>query len=56
MPDDEAEARAKDIVRRLRYKGPWFLISGVTGAGTKDLAEAVMTFIEKRAAEARDVA
>ena len=53
MPDDEAEARAKDIVRRLRYKGPWFLISGVTGAGTKDLAEAVMTFIEKRAAEAR---
>ncbi len=54
MPDDEAEARAKDIVRRLRYKGPWFLISGVTGAGTKDLAEAVMTFIEKRAAEARD--
>lgn len=54
MPDDEAEARAKEIIRRLRYKGPWFLISGVTGAGTKDLSEAVMTFIEKRAAEARD--
>ena len=53
MPDAEAEARAKEIIRRLRYKGPWFLISGVTGAGTKDLSEAVMTFIEKRAAEAR---
>ena len=54
LPPAEAEARAKDIVRRLRFKGPHFLISGATAAGTADLVQAVMTFLEKtqRAAEA----
>jgi GTP-binding protein len=37
-------------VRSLRFKGPWFLISGATGTGTKDLTEAVMRFLEERAA------
>lgn len=46
LPPDEAAARAKDIVRRLRYRGPHFLISAVAQQGTKDLAEKVMTFIE----------
>jgi len=50
LPDDEAEARAADIVRRLRYKGPKFLISAVTGAGTKELAAAVMKHLEAQAA------
>jgi len=54
LPDDEAEARAKEIVRRLRYKGPKFLISAATGKGTQELAEAVMRFLEENppAAEA----
>jgi GTP-binding protein len=46
MPPDEAAARARDIVRRLRFKGPHFLISAVTRSGTSELAEKVMTFIE----------
>ncbi|MGA3156406.1 MAG: Obg family GTPase CgtA [Steroidobacteraceae bacterium] len=46
LPDDEAEKVARDIVRRLRFKGPHFLISGATGRGTKELAEAVMRFLE----------
>jgi GTP-binding protein len=46
LPDDEAEKVAADIVRRLRFKGPHFLISGATGRGTKELAEAVMRFLE----------
>src|ERR1700735_5609517 len=33
LPPAEAEALGKDIVRRLRFKGPHFLISGATGAG-----------------------
>src|SRR5579885_3502816 len=33
----EAERRAKDIVRRLRWKGPVYCLSGATGAGTEDL-------------------
>ena len=50
LPDEEAEARAKDIVRRLRYNGPVHLISAATGRGTRELAEAVMNFLESRTA------
>jgi GTP-binding protein len=47
LPPEEAAARAKDIVRRLRFKGPHFLISAATGAGTGPLVQAVMTFLEQ---------
>jgi GTP-binding protein len=50
MPDDEAEARAADIARRLRYRGPRFLISAATNRGTKELADALMQFLEQRPA------
>jgi GTP-binding protein len=51
LPEAEAQKRAKDIVRRLRWKGPHHLISGATGTGTRELAEAVMRFLEQQAAE-----
>ncbi len=47
LPADEAELRAKEVVRRLRFRGRHFLISAATGQGTKDLAEAVMRFLER---------
>jgi GTP-binding protein len=47
LPDDEAARRARAIVRALRFKGPHFLVSGATGAGTRELAEAVMRFLEE---------
>jgi GTP-binding protein len=53
LPDDEAEKRARDIVRRLRYKGPVHLISAATSRGTRELAEAVMNFLEQQRAEAQ---
>ena len=53
MPDAEAEAHAKDIVRRLRFRGPVHLISAATGRGTRELAEAVMNFLEERKREAQ---
>ena len=56
LPDQEAEARAKDIVRRLRYRGPVHLISAATGRGTRELAEAVMNFLEERQLEQRRTA
>ena len=56
LPDEEAEARAKDIVRRLRYTGPMHLISAATGRGTRELAEAVMNFLETRRPQKRAVA
>ncbi|HEX4377300.1 MAG TPA: GTPase ObgE [Steroidobacteraceae bacterium] len=52
LPDEEAEKLAADIARRLRYKGPLFLISAATGRGTRELAEAVMRHVETTAAAA----
>jgi GTP-binding protein len=43
----EAQRRAKEIVRRLRWKGPVMLISGVTGEGTDELKQAVMRYLEE---------
>lgn len=51
LPPDEAQQRAKDIIRRLRWKGPHFLISGATGAGTPELVQAIMSFLEERQEE-----
>jgi GTPase len=48
LPAAEAEKRAHSIVRRLRHRGPHFLISGATGEGTKPLCGAVMRFLEQR--------
>ena len=43
----EADRRAKDIVRRLRWKGPVLKISGATGAGTDELKLSVMRYLEE---------
>jgi GTP-binding protein len=50
LPDEEAQARAADIARRLRYRGPRFLISAATNRGTRELADALMQFLEQQAA------
>jgi GTP-binding protein len=56
MPDVEAERRAKEIVRQLRFKGPVHLISAATQRGTRELAEAVMRFLEERRIAAAELA
>src|SRR5579863_1997416 len=45
LSDDEAEKRARGILRRLRFRGPHFLVSAATGRGTKELAQAVMVVL-----------
>ena len=52
-PDQDAEVLARSIVRRLRFRGPHFLVSGATGRGTQELCAAVMNFLEERAREER---
>ncbi len=47
LPPEERDARCSEIVRRLRYKGPVFRISGVTGEGTVQLCQAVMRHLEE---------
>jgi GTP-binding protein len=54
LPDDEAEKRAREILRRLRFRGRHFLVSAATGRGTKELSEAVMAFLDEQDREARD--
>jgi len=51
--EDEADKLCRDIVRRLRWKGPVFRISGVTGQGTKELTQAVMRHLEESPAPAK---
>jgi GTPase len=47
LPPGEREERCAQIVRRLRFKGPVFRISGATGEGTKALCQAIMQHLEK---------
>jgi GTP-binding protein len=46
LPPEEAQAKAVSIALALKYRGPAFLISGATHAGTMELTEAVMRFLE----------
>jgi GTP-binding protein len=47
LPPGERAERCTEIVRRLRFKGPVFRISGATGEGTKELCRAIMQHLEK---------
>jgi GTPase len=56
MLDDEAQECAASIVRRLRFRGLHFLVSGATGRGTQELCAAVMNFLEERSRAERESA
>jgi GTP-binding protein len=47
LSPDEADNVCKDIVRRLRWKGPVFRISGLARQGTEELCEAIMRRLEE---------
>ncbi len=49
MPPAEAEKRCKEIVRRLRWKGPVYRISAIKGEGTQELVFGVMKYLEEKA-------
>lgn len=48
LPPNEAERRCRDIVKRLRWTGPVFRISGLARLGTTELCQAVMRRLEGR--------
>jgi GTP-binding protein len=52
----EATRRAKEIVRRLRFKGRVLMISGATGEGTDELKQSVMSYLEEHPREAAGAA
>jgi GTP-binding protein len=47
LPEGGAGARAQGIVRALRWKQPWFLISAINGKGCKQLAGQVYEFLSR---------
>jgi GTP-binding protein len=47
LPEDEADRRCKEIVRRLRWKGPVYRISGLARQGTEALCRDVMKRLEE---------
>lgn len=47
LSDDERDARVKDIVKRLKYKGPVFEISALTREGCEPLVQKVYEHIQK---------
>jgi len=46
LPATERKSAAADIVRRLRWRGPSFCISALTGEGCRELGFAAMKFLE----------
>jgi GTP-binding protein len=46
LPPEERKTVAEKLVRRLRWRGPSFCISALTGEGCRELSFAVMKFLE----------
>jgi GTP-binding protein len=51
LPADDADKLCRSIVRRLRWKGPVFRISGLARTGTQELCQAVMRRLDEIARE-----
>ncbi len=47
LPEEDREKTAKEIVRRLRWRGPVFSLSAMTGEGCQALVYAVMDHVDK---------
>lgn len=47
LPAEEADELCKAIVKRLKWKGKVFRISGLTHTGTEGLAKAAMNYLEQ---------
>lgn len=52
LPAEEADERCREIVRRLRWKGPVYRISGLAHQGTEQLCQAIMNRLEELQREA----
>lgn len=47
LPKEEVDAYCNDIVKRLRFKGKVFRISGLSHEGTEELATAAMNYLAR---------
>lgn len=51
LPADEVEKRCEDIVKRLKWKGRVFIISGLAQQGLDRLAQEAMKYLEEQGQE-----
>ncbi|GIZ11475.1 Obg family GTPase CgtA [Pseudomonas sp. NCCP-436] len=49
VPEEEREARQADIVRRLNWDGPVYVISAISRDGTERICRDIMNYLEARA-------
>jgi GTP-binding protein len=47
MPEDDRAAFCQDLVRRLDWRGPYFMVSALSGAGVRELCERIMARLEE---------
>jgi len=48
LPDAaQARARAAALVRKLRWRGPWFVVAAIAGTGCRELSGKVYEFLSK---------
>ncbi|WP_421866907.1 Obg family GTPase CgtA [Motiliproteus sp.] len=48
VPEDEREARCREVVEALDWQGPVFEVSAISQQGTMQVCQAVMEYIEQR--------
>jgi GTP-binding protein len=46
LPEDEVEDACKAVVEQLNWQGPVFVMSAISGLGTKALCAAIMDYID----------
>jgi GTP-binding protein len=56
LAPEEREKTAKAIVRRLKWKQPWYLVSAIAREGTWPLCLQIQEFFDRQKAEEADVA
>lgn len=56
MTEDERTAAAADVVARLQWQAPWFVISALSREGTRSVALKVQEFFDQQKAQALETA
>ena len=54
MPEEERQKHAKALVRKLKWKAPWFVVSAIAREGTWDVCLKIQDFFDRIKAEAAE--
>ncbi len=54
VPEDERQKRAKALVRRLKWKSPWFVVSAISREGTWQVCLKIQEFFDRQRAESAE--